>query len=182
MSAVPESTTDARVRSPRSTLKTTIHRDAFATISALATAEQEGSLLVSGVPGTGKSRLLAAVDPVAGVVTYRVRINPAEVEFPLSGLSAVIACFQGPTARALAATLLSPPDRHSHVAAYASELLGLIHDMTQPATLLLIDDIDLMDHASQTVLAMVASRLGGAGLRLVATASARPRGCSRAGA
>jgi DNA-binding CsgD family transcriptional regulator len=174
MSAVPESRTDARMRSARATPKTTIHRDAFARISALATAEQEGSLLVIGESGSGKSRLLSAVDPVAGVVTYRVRINPAEAEFPLSGLSAVVACFQGQTARELAAILLSPRDGHAHVAAHALELLGLIHDMTQPSTLLLIDDIDLMDHASQTVLAMVASRLGGAGLRLVATASARP--------
>jgi DNA-binding CsgD family transcriptional regulator len=157
-------------------MKPTIHNDELARIQAVATAPQEGALLIVGEPGSGKTHLLAAVEPPPGIVTYRLRINPAEAGIPLSGLSAFVATFQNPNAAALSGKLLVPAEDDARMAGRAAELLALIHDLTSSSTLLLIDDLDLMDEASQTVFAMIAARLGGTGLCLVGTVTTDPTG------
>ncbi|MEB0285408.1 MULTISPECIES: helix-turn-helix transcriptional regulator [Cryobacterium] len=155
-------------------MKSSIHRDTLGAILELATAPHESAMLVVGEPGSGKSRLLASVEPIPGIEIFRVRINPAEAGFPLSGLSAFVASFQTPAAAALSSELLIPGEADAQLAARAAELLALIRDFTPETTLLLIDDLDLMDLPSQTVFAMVAARLGGTGLRLVGTVCAEP--------
>ncbi|MBG6059205.1 DNA-binding CsgD family transcriptional regulator/tetratricopeptide (TPR) repeat protein [Cryobacterium sp. MP_M5] len=155
-------------------MKSTVRLEELARIRQVATAPQESALLIVGEPGAGKTRLLTAMEPVDGIVTHRLRINPAEAGFPLSGLSAFVASFQNPAAAALSARLLAPASGDAQIAANAAELLALIRDSTPTSTLLLIDDLDLMDVASQTVFSMVATRLGGTGLRLVGTVSAEP--------
>lgn len=152
----------------------TIHRHALSRITALAMAPQEGALLVVGGLGAGKSRLLAAVDLAPDVDIHRLRINPAEAGLPLSGLSAIISSLQYPEAVELSGKLLSAQDNGVRVAERAAELLVFIHHYIKNATLLLIDDIDQMDHDSQIILSMVATRLGGTGLCIVGTASTIP--------
>lgn len=175
MAAFPESEPDGQVCQARPVpVETTIRRRELARIWALTTAAQEGSLLIVGEPGTGKTRLLDAVEAVPGVVMHRLRINPAEAEVPLSGLSAILASFQDPEVLALSGKLLLPPGGHAQMATQAAGLLSLIREFTPPSTLLLIDDADLMDQDSQTVFAMVAARLGGTGLRIVGTVSTEP--------
>ncbi|HSP53571.1 MAG TPA: LuxR C-terminal-related transcriptional regulator [Cryobacterium sp.] len=157
-------------------MKAAIHLEVLAQIRDVAIAPQEGALLIVGETGSGKTHLLADVEPIPGIVTYRLRINPAEAVIPLSGLSAFVASFQNPDAAALSGKLLVPADGDAQLATRAAELLAVIHDLTSSSTLLLIDDLDLMDSASQTVFAMVASRLGGTGLSLVGTVSTEPFG------
>lgn len=142
----------------------------------VAVADHEGAILITGQPGAGKSRLLDACTPAAGIITCRLRINRAESTMALSGLSAIAASFDGSEARELAGSLLEQTEESTNIAARAAQLLALIRASEQPSTLLLVDDIDRMDEASQAVIAMVASRLGGTGLSIIATASSDVRG------
>ncbi len=162
---------------PRGTLppeQSTIRVRELSAVHSFATTAHEASLLIVGAPGSGKTRLLKAVEDAAGLPTYRVRVNPAEVDLPLSGLSAVLASFHDPAAAGRSSTLLAAPEQHGALTSRAAELLSFVRSLSHPASLLLIDDIDRMDTASQTVLGMTAARLGGTGLRLAATASSAP--------
>ena len=134
-------------------------------------ANGEGAMIITGQPGAGKSRLLDSCIPVPTIATCRLRINPAEYSMALSGLSAIAASFDGAQAMALAGSLLEQTEGTTNIASRAAQLLALIRDSQQLSTLLLIDDIDRMDEASQCVIAMVASRLGGTGLAIIGTAS-----------
>ena len=101
----------------------------------------------------------------------RIRASVTESHIPLSGLSTIAAAFDGPALEAFAdRMLLTPPDEVS-TAGLTGEFLSLIRESGAMPTLLLIDDADRLDELSRSVLAMMAHRLGGTGLRLVATAT-----------
>ena len=153
----------------------TIRRAELERIVAFIRAARESVLLIVGGRGLGKSRLLDAVDTGAAESVYRVRINPAEAMLAQSGLSAILAAFRTPEAVALSERLLSESAGQGSPAAQASELLAFFRRTTVTSALLLIDDLDLMDGASQTVIAMVVSRLGGSQLRLICTVSEVPQ-------
>jgi len=150
-----------------------VRQDELNKIRALVEPGNEGCLIVVGESGSGKTRLLGAVGEIPRTVVRRVRANPAEASLPYSGLSAILAAFQFSEAAALADRLVSQRDEHARSAVHASAILTLFHDLDAPAVLLLIDDLDLMDRYSQTVVGMVATRSSGSRLRLVGTVSSQ---------
>ena len=110
-------------------------------------------------------------DPVAGTVIRRIRASATERDIPLSGLSTIAAAFDAPAVEAFADRLLITRPDDVSTAALTAEFLSLIRESGAHPTLLLIDDADRLDELSRSVLAMMAHRLGGTGLRLVATAT-----------
>ncbi len=142
-----------------------------AELRALIAGHHEGALLIVGEDGAGKSSLLDSVGPVAGTVIRRLRASATESDIPLSGLSTIAAAFDAPTVEAFADRLLITRPDDLSAAALTAEFLSLIRESGAHPTLLLIDDANLLDELSRSVLAMMAHRLGGTGLRLVATAT-----------
>lgn len=143
-------------------------------VTSLARGAHEGALLVRGEPGIGKSHLLNTVHDDVDMTTVVIRINPAEREFALSGISTLLAGLrrEGVTEFGGRFTLRSEdPDQ---LFAAAHDLIGLIQGFRLPPTLLMIDDIDQTDSQSRSLIGIMASRLAGTGLRLVMTASAIP--------
>jgi tetratricopeptide (TPR) repeat protein len=143
-------------------------------VSAFLEAGQESALLIAGAYGSGKSRLLEAIASTTESLVYRVRINPKESRLVYSGLSTILAAFRSAEALALSEKLLAQTGDRIRAAALASELLEFYHRTATEPTLLLVDDIDQMDRASQTVITMVMSRLSGSELHMVGTVSAVP--------
>lgn len=143
-------------------------------VTAMARGAHEGALLVRGEPGIGKSHLLASAHDMVDMTTVIIRINPAERDFALSGISTMLAGLrrEGVTEFGGRFTLRSEdPDQ---MFAAAHDLIGLIQGFRLPPTLLMVDDIDQTDDQSRALIGIMASRLAGTGLRLVMTASTIP--------
>lgn len=133
-------------------------------------------MFVIGETGSGKSRLLAAIEATSSLTTHRVQISPTEATLPRSGLSTIMASFHDNDAMQLSVNLLTPSNPEVSLVDQASALLSFFFLTTQAPALLLIDDIDVMDDTSKAVLAVVAGRLGGSHLRVIGTASSTPTG------
>lgn len=130
----------------------------------------EGALLVTGAPGIGKTHLLHELAGTSPLPAVTVFVNPAEHELALSGLGAILAAVD-PRAAEFAGRFALRSDDPWAVAAAAADILALLRGLRLPATGLLVDDLDRMDAASRELLGFMAGRLGGTGLRIVATAT-----------
>lgn len=142
--------------------------DELTQIAAALDETTGGVLVVAGGRGSGRSRLInaAAVESGADVV----RISSHEREWRYSGLSAVAA--------GLGTRRFDAVERVVRAAALADTPLSEVsHQVSQAFrsipedVALLIDDLDLIDEASASVLAYAFGRLGGSGIRIVATAA-----------
>ncbi|WP_127794148.1 LuxR C-terminal-related transcriptional regulator [Agromyces sp. LHK192] len=142
--------------------------DDRARLAAVLHEPREGAVLVIGAAGAGKSTLLATVDDHAGPVR-RTRVGAWMAHVPLSGASAMAAAFDAPEFVALSMRLLEQSGREPTPGAVAVALLTLIREGGFDAGVLVIDDADLMDGESQVVLSLLATRLAGTGLRIVAS-------------
>jgi len=140
----------------------------------MALGPHEGALLVRGEPGIGKSHLLTSASEQLELTTVSISINPAESEIALSGISAVLAGLRREAVTEFGGRFTLRSDDPSQMFAAAHDLIGLIRGFSLPPTILMIDDIDLTDAQSRSLLGIMASRLGGTGLRLVMTASTVP--------
>ncbi|MCW2751785.1 MAG: hypothetical protein JWR83_2895 [Aeromicrobium sp.] len=141
--------------------------EAFARVAALSLDPDESALLLLGEVGVGKSYLLQQLHNHAGVPARLVRANFAEADYPLAGLASFLSALDVPHEAELD---LRSRERDGMYSA-AQNVLTQIRTLVLPATLVLIDDIDLMDAASQTLLGIIAGRLAGTGVRIVATAT-----------
>jgi DNA-binding CsgD family transcriptional regulator len=145
------------------------------TVAAMLDAP-ESSLLVVGEPGSGKSHLLDRLRAHPSLATVVVRANPVEAGFPVSGVSAMLAELRGDHRGELVRHLDVRSDDPVGLFAAGHDLVALLAGMRLPPTLVLLDDVDLMDEVSQSLLGTVASRLPGTNLRMVLTSTTPPAG------
>lgn len=149
-------------------MKPVMHAEALAEVIALAESPSERALLIQGEPGMGKSRLLDHAKERAGTRVEHVRARPGEQGFSLAGVSSVMDALRGPQGgpgRPITLTSRAP----DALFAAAQDLLTLVRGLDLPPTLLLIDDVDMMDVESRVLLGVMAGRLVGTGVRMVAT-------------
>jgi DNA-binding CsgD family transcriptional regulator/tetratricopeptide (TPR) repeat protein len=144
---------------------------ALARVVDIAGSVHENALLILGESGMGKSRLLEnAWESVAGT-SVLVRANPSAMAFSLAGLSSVVAALDGgqhgESFEPFAFRLRESRD----LLPVANEVIRLLHGLDLPPTLVLIDDLDRMDAESQVLIGIMTGRLGGTGVRIVATAT-----------
>lgn len=143
-----------------------------ALIIELSGRAREGAQLFAAASGSGKTFLLhSAIRSLAGRGLY-VQVSPNEREWPLSGLSTLLALSATPQSMRLMRQLEDLADRP--VPELGEAMLDEIRAMKLGSITMLIDDVDLMDDRSLQVIGYLAKRLGGTGLRLVATVTERP--------
>jgi DNA-binding CsgD family transcriptional regulator/tetratricopeptide (TPR) repeat protein len=153
---------------------TTIRRAELDRLAAIVAEPHEHALILTGEPGSGKSTLLNGIHP-EGFAVHRARVSPSEREIPYSGLSAIAAAFDDPAVANLSASLLARTGAGSAPSDAAAAFLTLLRATAAAPAVLIIDDADLMDPESRAVLSMIAARLGGTGLHLVAAMNSEQR-------
>lgn len=126
-------------------------------------------MIVQGGAGSGKTALLDEVCELTELECVRVSANSAEASTPLSGLSALLA--SGPVTETRLPQPGSRPDA-AELLAIAQRLILSLRREPGRLRLVVIDDIDLLDEASRTVLGYVARRLAGTGIRALGSANA----------
>lgn len=147
-------------------------------IAALVAGPTESALLICGEPGLGKSHLLsqAASAATETIQAAYVQGRPAEAPFELSGISAVFEMLLGTHQAPFADQLNVGSDRPERLFAAAQELTETLQGLKLRPTVILIDDIDVMDPLSQSLISIVSGHLAGTNVRIVATATARSDG------
>lgn len=131
-----------------------------------------GTLALFGLSGAGKGRLLSSVEQETAVQlpTSKLRANPAERQWPLSGVSAFVARLQLDTTDDFEALLHTPGNESRDTSAIASELATLVRE-SRKAQAIIVHDFEGFDACSQEVLGFVFHRLTGTRLRVVVSVS-----------
>jgi DNA-binding CsgD family transcriptional regulator len=145
-------------------------------ILALIRGPKESALTILGTQGSGKSSLLAEIAALDEYPTMLFRANAAEGEWPYSGLTGLLNGMDLPGM----GSILEQAARHSAqepaVSALTFLLLATLRQRPAGKMVVLIDDADELDSASQTVIGFLARRLAGTGLVLIATMRHEPPG------
>jgi DNA-binding CsgD family transcriptional regulator/DNA replicative helicase MCM subunit Mcm2 (Cdc46/Mcm family) len=144
--------------------------DELAALQRIAEAPTEQAILVVGEPGVGKSRLLEALHSSAPIRSVLVHTPVSETGAALSGLARVLAFVDDACSAALAGNSAEgAPATSAAVDAVRALVLRRRSAPSEPV-LVLVDDVDRLDSASQRLLAFLAEGLHGTGLRFVGTA------------
>ncbi|BCW68842.1 transcriptional regulator [Arthrobacter sp. NicSoilB4] len=140
----------------------------LARILALIRCPRESAMAVTGGHGSGKSALLAEIPNIHDYRTVVFRASPSEAAWPLSGLAALLNGIDdaalGPVIDQFAA---ASPAGELDLSAWSPMLLAALRGRAAARTVVVIDDADELDSASQTVLGFLARRLAGTGIVLV---------------
>ncbi|WP_349358024.1 LuxR family transcriptional regulator [Salinibacterium sp. G-O1] len=145
-------------------------------IAHMSSSPHESALLVLGDVGVGKTRLLEAAEEESGIEAVLLRINPADAGWPLSGFFTVLAAINSSKVLDIGTNVTLSTMEPGQLFAAAREILSLIRALALPPMLLLVDDIDAMDEASQMLVGFMVGRLGGTGIRFVATSTGADTG------
>jgi DNA-binding CsgD family transcriptional regulator len=145
-------------------------------ITTLAALPRESALVVVGDPGSGRTSVLDAASTRVVLPVVRIGVNGSEARWPLGGVTTLFSALDDPRAAAHVTRILgSVRDADpAQVIVVAHELLDTLRTLQIAPTLVLIDDLDRMDEASQTLIAFLAGRLVGTSLRVVATVTGVP--------
>lgn len=140
----------------------------LARILALIRCPRESAMTVTGGRGSGKSALLAEIPKMHDDKTVLFRANPSEADWPLSGLTALLNAIDDATlGQAIDQLTAASPAGAPDLSAYAPLLLAALRERSAARTVVVIDDADELDSASQTVLGFLARRLAGTGIVLI---------------
>ncbi len=146
-------------------------RAAIHKIVELSQAPHEGAFLVTGEPGIGKSHLIDEAHALVESSVMVVQANRAESTLSLSGISDLISALHGKQTVELGGQFSLRSRAPERMFAAAHDLLSLIRGFHLKPTLVVIDDVDLMDADSQMLIGLMANRLVGTNVRLVASAT-----------
>lgn len=145
-------------------------------ILALLREPKESALTILGSRGSGKSSLLTEIATLHEHPSILFRANPAEREWPYSGLTGLLNGMDLPGM----GPILEQAARHRAQERAASALtfllLATLRQRPDGRIVVLIDDADELDSASQTVIGFLARRLAGTGLVLIASMRREPPG------
>ncbi|HEX3678800.1 MAG TPA: ATP-binding protein, partial [Galbitalea sp.] len=134
----------------------------------LNSAETPASaILVVGVLGSGRSRLLETVRAHASVHSVWVAPHLMEQYRPLAGLSLALNATGDHRLSEYIGGLKLPEPTADETLAVAADLLAILESRPREETLLLIDDADQFDQHTQLALTYLAGRLANTGLRMV---------------
>lgn len=142
-------------------------------IARLAAQERDDALLISGPTGSGKTFLVENAHRTLDMTSHFIQSSPAERDWVYSGLSVALTLLPPGAAPDLVTEILEGTDRPA--ALLGVELLEVVRGLHLTPTVLLIDDLDQVDEASQRLIGFIARRLSGTGIRLVGTVREPPR-------
>ena len=131
----------------------------------------ESAQVILGEPGLGKSFLLDRIAQASPLRQALVRGRPEEADFDLSGFSNLFDTIRGEHGAGFGRHLVlrsASPDR---LFAAAQDVAEILQGLRLEPTLALIDDLDAMDQLSQSLIGILAGRLVGTNVRIVATAT-----------
>jgi DNA-binding CsgD family transcriptional regulator len=150
-------------------------------VLAVVRNPMDSAMTVIGGRGTGKSSLLAEINHLHSYKTVLLRVNSSESMWPLSGLTATLSGLDDPELSRTIGHLAERSPEDADVSAISARLISALHERTAPRTVLLIDDVDQMDPASQAVIGFLARRLAGTGIVLIASMRKEESGSPFAG-
>lgn len=115
----------------------------------------------------GKSALLAEIPRLSGCRTVFLRAVPSESGWPFSGLTALLDGIDDPALTRLRMELVLDSTGATDIPALSGVLLNQLSQRVAGRTVIVVDDADLLDPNSQSVLDFLARRLSGTGLALI---------------
>lgn len=132
-------------------------------------------MIVSGHSGSGKTWILEQFSQRLGEHPHRVlQASPSESTWPLSGLVALLATSPLTLPPKVFELLSEPPSDDAARFQVALHVQRILVEQLQPRTVIMIDDLDLMDLDSQRVIGFLATKLQGAHIRFVGTIGSGP--------
>lgn len=101
--------------------------------------------------------------------TVLLRVNSSEAVWPLSGLTAVLNGLDDPALSRIIGPFAEPSAEDANFSVISSRLIAALHERSAPRTVIVVDDADQMDSASQIIIGFLARRLAGTGIVLIAS-------------
>ena len=138
-------------------------------ILALIRCPRESAMTVTGGHGSGKSALLAEIPKLHEYRTVLFRAIPSESAWRFSGLTALLNGIDDPALVPLVDYVASSPRGDLDTADVSMMLLSALRQWSADRTVVVIDDAEELDPASQVVLGFLSRRLAGTGLVLIAS-------------
>ncbi|HEU4666462.1 MAG TPA: LuxR C-terminal-related transcriptional regulator [Arthrobacter sp.] len=128
---------------------------------------KDSALVVAGRHGMGKSALLAEIPQLSGCRTVFLRADASESRWPFSGLTALLDVIDDPALTPLRMELELDSTGAPDIPALSGMLLNQLRRRVTGRTVIVLDDADLLDPTSQSVLDFLARRMSGTGLALI---------------
>jgi DNA-binding CsgD family transcriptional regulator len=141
----------------------------IARVRALIRSPRESALTVTGGHGSGKSSLLAEIPTLHEYRTVLLRANLSESGWPFSGLTALLNGIDDPALAPLADYVATSPRGSLDAEDLSTMFLSALRQWSADRTVVVIDDAEQLDPASQVVLGFLSRRLAGTGIVLIAS-------------
>jgi len=122
---------------------------------------KESALAIIGCKGAGKSALLSEIPTLSDYRTVFLAASAAESDWPLSGLTALLNGLDDPALNRITDELLRDTAGALSAPSVSGVLLDGLHRRSSSRTIIVIDDADRLDPASQSVIGFLARRLAG---------------------